>query len=155
MLSQRFSHLFKIDEFSEHLFWALQNLKGGESQRKFFPSLLLEHHPTLISSKPNKLPKQTEKAQDRQHTSPCEPCHLPYDAEELGHGQLLGDQELSLVQRGQELLPGIALHYHLSRGSALKNVTQNSQYLRILQQGERMGFLFFFLLLLFFFHATE
>lgn len=71
------------------------------------------------------------------HTSPRAPCHLPYDAEELGHGQLLGDQELSLVQRGQELLPGIALHYHLLGVSALKNVTQNSQYLRVLQQGDR------------------
>ena len=43
--------------------------------------------------------------------------YLPNDAEELGHGQFLWDQELGLVQPGQELLPGVALHYHLSRVS--------------------------------------
>ena len=77
----------------------------------------------LPSSKPNQLTKQTEKAQ---HMPPHVLCHLPDDAEELGHGQLLRDQELGLVQRRQELFPGIALHYHLSRGSTPKNVTELS-----------------------------
>ena len=43
------------------------------------------------------------------------PCHLPDDAEELGHGQLLRDQELGLVQQRQELLLGVAFHYDLLR----------------------------------------
>lgn len=49
--------------------------------------------------------------------SPTRTCHLPDGAEELAHGQLPRNQELGLVQRRQELLPGVAFHYHLSRGS--------------------------------------
>ena len=56
-----------------------------------------------------------QKPKPTQHTLPQALSYLPNDAEELGHGQFLWDQELGLVQPGQELLPGVTLHYHLSR----------------------------------------
>lgn len=62
-----------------------------------------------------------------QHPPPVVLCHLLDGTEELAHGQILWDQELDLVQRGQRPLPGISLHNHLLGGRPPGNVAESSQ----------------------------